>query len=160
MRTSAFHNRFAEPVGPRTTTLRTLVPSGIQVAMADLDNQWSLCNPGPDAFLVWLEPWAEEFVVPARSTVALKPAKGSTLGEVEWDPDHLIVWASSPTVEVFIDGVLQDSGSAMIPVPDGLTKGMLNIVFADRPTARLGGAHAYTDERVALWDRIERRLRW
>lgn len=31
------------------------------VAMADLDNQLSFSNPGQDALLVWLEPWAEEF---------------------------------------------------------------------------------------------------
>jgi hypothetical protein len=31
-----------------------------------------------------------------------------------------------------IDGVLQDSGSAVNPVPEGLTKEMLNIVFAIR----------------------------
>lgn len=127
--------------------------------MADLDNQWSLSNPGRDALLVWLEPWADEFVVPARSTVSMRPASGLTLGEVEWTPDHLIVWASAPTVEVFIDGLLQDSGSATIPIPDGLSKGLLNIVFAGQPAARLGGAHANADERVSLWDRIKRRLR-
>lgn len=128
--------------------------------MCELDDQWSLSNPGRDALLVWLEPWAEEFVVPVRSTVAMRPASGSTLGEVEWAPDHLIVWASAPTVEVFIDGVLQDSGSATIPIPEGLTKGMLNTVFAGQPAARLGGAHPRSDKRVSLWGRIKHRLRW
>ena len=128
--------------------------------MAELDNQWSLSNPGRDELLVWLEPWAEEFVVPARSTVAMKPCSGRALGEVEWTPDHLIVCASAPSVEVFVDGVLQDTASAAIFVREGLTKGMLNIVFAGRPGARLGGAPANMDERVSLWGRIKHRLRW
>lgn len=128
--------------------------------MAEPDNQWSLSNPGRDELLVWLEPWAEEFVVPARSTIAMRPPRGRNLGEVEWTPDHLIVWASVPTVEVFVDDVLQDSASAAISVPQGLTKGMLNIVFAGQPAARLGGDSANMDERVSLWGRIKHRLRW
>jgi hypothetical protein len=130
------------------------------IAMAELDNQWSLSNPGRDELLVWLEPWAEEFVVPARSTIAMRPSSGRTLGEVEWTPDHLIVWASAPTVEVLIDDVLQDSASAAISVPDGLTKGMLKIVFAGRPAARLGGAPANMNERDSLWTRIKHCLGW
>ncbi|MBB6426706.1 hypothetical protein [Sphingopyxis sp. JAI128] len=130
------------------------------IAMANLGSQWSLSNPGRDALLVWLEPWAEEFVVPARSTVAMRAASGRAVGEIEWTLDHLIVWASAPTVEVFIDGVLQDSGSATIPIPEGLTKGMLNILFAGQPAARLGGAHVNVDERVSLWGCITNRLRW
>ncbi len=139
--------------------LRTLVQSGMLIAMADLDDQWSISNAGCDELLVWLEPWAEEFVVPTRSTVAMKPAGGYALGEVEWTPDYLIVWASAPTVEVFIDAELQDSASAAIPIPDGLTKGMLNILFAGLPAARLGGANAKAGERVPLWNRIKRKLR-
>jgi hypothetical protein len=130
------------------------------IAMADLDNHWSLSNSGRDELLVWLEPWADEFAVPTRSTVVMRPSSGHTLGEIEWTPDHLIVWANAPTVEVFIDGVLQHSGSATIPVPEGLTKGMLGIVFAGHPAARLGGAHANVNERVSLWGRLKHRLRW
>lgn len=128
--------------------------------MTELDNQWGLSNPGRDELLVWLEPWAEEFVVPARSTVAMRSPSGCTLGEVEWTADHLIVWANAPTVEVFVDGVLQDSASAAISVPEGLTKGMLNIVFAGQPAARLGGAPANMEERVSLWGRVMHHLRW
>lgn len=90
----------------------------------------------------------------------MEPAGGRELGEVEWTPDNLVVWASAQTVEVFIDGVLQDSGSAMIPIPDGLTKQMLNIVFAGQPAARLAGANVDADERVSLWERIKRCLSW
>jgi hypothetical protein len=70
------------------------------IAMADLDNHWSLSNSGRDELLVWLEPWADEFAVPTRSTVVMRPSSGHTLGEIEWTPDHLIVWANAPTVEV------------------------------------------------------------
>ncbi|QCB55356.1 hypothetical protein E5675_13560 [Sphingopyxis sp. PAMC25046] len=128
--------------------------------MANLDNQWSLSNPGRDELLLWLEPWAEEFVIPARSTVAMRPSGGRPLGEVEWTPDHLIVWASAPTVEVFIDGLLQDSGSATIAVPEDLTRGMLNVVFAGQPAARLGGTPVNGNERLSLWGHIKHRLRW
>ncbi len=128
--------------------------------MTELDNQWSLSNLGRDELLVWLEPWAEEFVVPARSTITMRPPSGRAFGEVEWTPEHLVVWASAPTVEVFVDGVLLDSASAAISVPEGLTKGMLNIVFAGQPATRLGGAPANMNQRVTLWGRIKRRLRW
>ncbi len=62
------------------------------------------------------------------------------IGDAEWTADHLVVWSNSPgTIEVSVDGVHQQSGSAIIPIPDGLTKKMLNIVFAGQPAARLAG---------------------
>ena len=131
--------------------------------MTDLDHQWSLSNPGPDNLLVWLEPWAEEFEVPVRSTVTLSASSSGSeersVGEVEWTPDHLVVWASaSDTVKVFVDGVLQESGSAVIPVPDDLTKQMLNVIFDDQPAARLGGRTFDAAERVSWWQRARRYL--
>ena len=127
--------------------------------MVDPDNQWGFSNAGPDALLVWLEPWAEEFVVPARSTFAMRPSGGLTSGEMEWTPDHLIIWATASTIEVFIDGALQDSASATIAAPDGLTKGVLAILFAGQPSARLGGTYADAAGRMSLWEHIKRRLR-
>jgi hypothetical protein len=127
--------------------------------MTGVNRLWGLSNPGPDTLLIWLEPWAEEFEVPVRSTVILKASGASeecVAGEVEWTSDHL-VWAVASTVEVFVDGVLQESSSAVIPVPDGLTKGMLNIVFAGQPAARLGGAPNAL-ERTSWSQRIRRRL--
>ena len=131
--------------------------------MTDLDHQWSLSNPGPDNLLVWLEPWAEEFEVPVRSTVTLSASSSGSeersVGEVEWTADHLVVWASaSDTVKVFVDGVLQESGSAVIPAPDGLTKQMLNVIFDDQPAARLGGRTFDAAERVSWWQRARRYL--
>lgn len=63
-------------------------------------------------------------------------------------PDHLIIWANGPTVAVFVDDVLQDSISAIIPLPSGLTKGMLNTLFVDHPEARLGGHPPPRDARL------------
>lgn len=130
--------------------------------MADLNNHWSLSNPGPDKLLVWLEPWAEEFEVPVRSTVTLTASTGSAdgpLGEVDWKPDHLVVWASaSGTIKVFVDGVLQRSSSAVISIPDGLTKQMLNIIFGDQPAARLGGQEFNATEPLSWWQRARYRL--
>jgi hypothetical protein len=121
---------------------------------------WSLSNPGPNELVVWLEPWAEEFVIPVQSTVALKTSSDveeSGVGEIEWVSDHVVVWASARIVEVFIDGQLQDSASAIVPIPDGLGKDMLNILFARQPSARLGGAESPAVNR-ASWAGWLRRL--
>ena len=128
--------------------------------MTDANCLWGLSNLGPDTLLVWLEPWADEIAVPVRSTVILKSSGASderALGEVEWTPDHLVVWARASTVEVFLDGAVQESSSAIIPVPDGLTKEMLSIVFSGQPAARLGGAPNAL-ERTSWWQRIGRRF--
>lgn len=126
--------------------------------MTATDHEWSLCNPGPDTLLVWLEPWCDEFEVPARSAISLKTpggAEGRGLGEIEWGPDNLVVWATGPTVAVFVDDVLQESGSATIPIPDGLTKNMLNVIFADQPVARLGGRPSHAVVPASWWRRVK-----
>lgn len=124
--------------------------------MTAADHEWRLCNPGPDVLLVWLEPWCDEFKVPVRSTITLKTsgrAEEGRLGEVEWGPHNLIIWAAGPTVTVFIDDALQESGSAIIPIPDGLTKSMLNVLFDHQPTARLGGRHSHAVGTTSWWQR-------
>ncbi|WP_443971507.1 hypothetical protein [Sphingobium sp. CR28] len=125
--------------------------------MTTSDYQWGLSNPGPESLLVWLEPWCDEFEVPARSTITLKAPGGfeeGAPGEVEWTPKNLVIWGNGPTVEVFIDGVHHESGSAVIPIPDGLTKKMLNVVFAEQPTARLGGAPSTVIDWTSRWRRV------
>ena len=129
--------------------------------MTDADHHWGLSNPGADAVYVWLEPWADEIEVPVRSTITFDPSSGPEdrpLGQVEWTTDHLVVWATAQRVAVSVDGVLQHSGSAVIPVLDGLTKGMLSLVFADQPAARLGGVPSNPIERTSWWHLIRRRL--
>jgi hypothetical protein len=126
------------------------------------DYNWRLSNPGPDELVIWLEPWAEEFVIPVRSSVALQAPGGveaQEVGEIEWASDHIVVWASARIVAVFIDDVLQESASAVVPVPDGLSKGMLNILFKGLPTARLGGAASDTGDKASWWERLSRRFR-
>lgn len=128
--------------------------------MPNVDRQWGLSNPGPLALFLWLEPWAEEFAVPAGSTIMLmSPGKaGEPIDDVEWTPDHLVVWANGPTVEVLVDGVQQESGSASVPIPEGLTRKMLNIAFANQPAARLGGMANHDSDRSSWWQRLRARL--
>ncbi len=141
--------------------LRTFHTSEMLTQMMDADHCWGLSNPGPNTLYVWLEPWADEIEVPVRSTITFNPSGGHDdcpLGQVEWTTDHLVVWATAQRIAVYVDGVLQHSGSAVIPVPDGLTKGMLGIVFADQPAARLGGAPSDPIGRTSWWQLIRRCL--
>jgi hypothetical protein len=142
--------------------LRTFTPSEMLSTMTDLDRQWSLSNPGPNNLLVWLEPWAEEFEVPVGSTITLRAsgqANDPILEETEWTPDYLVLWASAPgTVKVFIDEALQESASAVVDIPEGMTKKMLNIVFAGQPAARLAGRSSDVAEQTSWWRRLRRRL--
>lgn len=124
------------------------------------DYDWCLSNPGPDELIVWLEPWAEEFAVPVRSTVAVKVSgrpDGHEVGEIEWASDRVVIWATAKMVEIFIDDVFQDSASAIVPLPEGLRKGMLTLLFANHPSARLGGV---TDSEVYKTSWRERLLCW
>ncbi|WP_153039505.1 hypothetical protein [Sphingobium yanoikuyae] len=120
--------------------------------MTDVNQEWSLSNPGPDALLVWLEPWCDEFEVPVRSVITLKTSGDL---EIEWTSENLVVWASGPTVSVFINDERQKSGAESIPIPDGLTKGILNILFADQPTARLGGRTSQSIGPISWWCRVK-----
>ena len=144
-----------------SNALRTLVSSEMLAFMTDLDRRWSLSNPGPEKLLVWLEPWADEFEVQARSTITMHAPTGGEceIGEVEWTPDHLVVWANfGSKIEVAIDGVHQSSASATIPIPDGLTKKMLNIMFAGQPTARLAGRPLDEPTSRSWWRRMRGQL--
>ena len=114
--------------------------------MNDSDWNWGVSNLGPADLLIWLEPWAEEFRVPVRSTLTLKlinERRDSDPVEIEVDSEHIVVWANSGNkVEIYIDGVIQDSASAVIEVPDvfgGSVKRFLGIIFGNQPAARLGG---------------------
>jgi hypothetical protein len=140
--------------------LRTFVSSEMLPLMTDVDRHWSLSNPGPDKLQVWLEPWAVEFEVAIGSTIALRASGRPTEGiveDVEWLDHHLVVWVSGPgTVDVFIDGTLQEP--ALVPIPEGMTKQMLNLVFAGHPAARLGGRAFDVTEGIPRWQRLRLRL--
>lgn len=141
---------------------RSRVPSEASPSMTHVACDWSLSNAGPDELVVWLEPWAEEFLVPTRSAIALRALGGaepSYVGEIEWVLDHVTIWATATIVEVYIDNVLQDTASAIVPLPDGLSKGMLNVMFGGQPTARLGGAASHPYNKPPWWDRLRYWLR-
>ncbi|GAA4013243.1 hypothetical protein GCM10022280_09290 [Sphingomonas swuensis] len=129
--------------------------------MTDRVCHWGLSNPGPQPLSVWLEPWADEVEVPARSTITLTVTDGlqdCAVGEVEWSPDHLVVWASAPMIEAHVDGDLQHTGSAIIPAPKDLTKAMLGVAFRDQPSARLAGRPFSPSKRSSWWQRARRVL--
>jgi hypothetical protein len=123
--------------------------------MSDADKSWSYLNAGPNAITVWLEPWAEEFEVPCGSTILLRSPEGSALGSVERDQDSFTLWAAATKVEVLIDGILQDTASSQIAVPEGLTKAMLTAVFGNYPEARLGGKPLNPNVGRSIWSRAK-----
>lgn len=134
--------------------------------MTQTNWDWALSNLGPQPLLLWLEPWAEEFEVPFRSTIALSFAgesKDYELGDFDAASDNLVIWASAgQTVRVYIDGALQDSSSASLAVPGGFggsTREFLNLVFADQPSARLGGRKAQAQRPLSCWGRALRLFR-
>ncbi|MBX9664074.1 hypothetical protein [Novosphingobium sp.] len=130
------------------------------------DWHWGLCNCGPRELLLWLEPWADEIKVPSMSTVTMRIRASdpdNLLIEVEHSEHHLVIWgAGGQSIEVFVDRVLQRTGSALIEVPEAFsfsTKKLLGIVFDNQPSARLAGSHASVVPKP-LWQRIKHRLKF
>jgi hypothetical protein len=131
----------------------------------DGDWQWGVSNVGQCKLLIWLEPWAEEFEVPHRSTLTLRIINSSIdseFPEIQATEDNVVIWAGSgDLIEVSIDQILQDSYSARAPVPEvsGLSsKEFLNIVFSKQPEARLGGRKLPQQAQISVWGRIKRSL--
>lgn len=118
----------------------------------------SFTNDGAEPMLVWLEPWADELQLPPRSTVRFMAANGEGVGELEQAHDQITLWANADIVQVFIDEVLQETASASIAAPAGLTKAMLHTVFHAQPSARLGGRPLSSGPRISLWRKLKRRL--
>ena len=77
---------------------------------------WAMSNAQPNHLLVWLEPWAEEFCVPGKSSILFKiddSTARAEFPEIDLTDDHVVLWASfGSLVRVKIDGILQDSASA------------------------------------------------
>ena len=118
----------------------------------------SFTNDGIEPMMVWLEPWADELHLPARSTVQFKAPNGGDVGELEQAPDQITLWANTDIVQVFIDDVPQETASASISAPAGLTKTMLHTVFDGQPSARLGGLPHSPTPRSSTWSKIRRQL--
>jgi hypothetical protein len=110
--------------------------------------------------VLWLEPWADEVTIPSGATAILRivnaTAQSNSL-DVEETDERVVVWATSgDCVKVYVDDVLQHTGSASIPVPDGFgtsTKTLLRIMFGSQPAARLAGGHSI-NQAPCLWQRI------
>jgi hypothetical protein len=130
-----------------------------KVTMSKPDSRWSFTNLGNQAIAVWLEPWADKFLLAPGSTVQLRAPDGSEVGDIEQTEDQITVWASAETIEVFIDDEPQKSVSAIVPAPRSMTKDMLHTVFANQPSARLGGAENPILHPTSLWKRIKARFR-
>lgn len=129
---------------------------------ADADWHWAVSNAGPTELLLWLEPWADELSVPQRSTATLKVINPNSLNAevaAEQTEDHIVIWGNGgDLIEVYIDGALQESASAMVRFPEfpGMqTRDFLQIVFGNQPTARLAG---HLPAKPSIWQRIRRRL--
>ena len=121
---------------------------------------WGISNAGSSSVYLWLEPWADEVEVPSGATAILRILNGlvqSSALDVEETEDHVVIWAASgDRVEVYVDEVLQHTGSASIPVPGELgtsTKNLLGIMFGNQSEARLAGAQS-TIQVPSLWRRI------
>jgi RimJ/RimL family protein N-acetyltransferase len=100
--------------------------------------------------LLWLEPWAEEFVVPPGSRLALiVSGKNVAAAELSLDVSdkHLVFYAPGGScVTVLIDGEVQDSGSIEIAVPGSAgisSRNFVEAAFDDFPKTRLAGAPAH-----------------
>jgi hypothetical protein len=124
------------------------------------DWHWGVSNAGQSTVLLWLEPWADEVEVPTGKTATLRIVSAVAHPdplEIEDTGEHVVIWAAGgDCVEVYLDGVLQHTGSASIPVPDGFgnsTKGLLGIMFDNQPKARLAGQQP-TTKPPSLWGRL------
>lgn len=118
------------------------------LAMADPPNaSISLCNASGLGMRVWLEPWAQEFILPDRGEVLLEcwtdDLASDPIPEIEVTDDVLTVYgAAGSRIAVFIDGTDQDSFSAKHTAPDTgslTTRGFVDVVFGNFPETRPGG---------------------
>jgi RimJ/RimL family protein N-acetyltransferase len=97
--------------------------------------------------LLWLEPWCEEFRVPAgrRLDLVLEGRFARPLdAPFELNETHLAFFAPGGSrVRVLIDGELQPSGSSQAAVPSTGkigTRALTGVLFSDYPEGRLAGA--------------------
>tara|TARA_B100000678_G_scaffold248852_2_gene222883 strand:- start:60 stop:554 length:495 start_codon:yes stop_codon:yes gene_type:complete len=126
--------------------------------MSNSASKLSFTNERAEPILVWLEPWADELHLSAGSTVKFSASNGKDLGELETAQDQITLWANTDIVQVFIDDALQETSSASIAAPAGLTKSMLHAVFDAQPSARLGGRPLASVSRISIWSKLKQQL--
>ncbi len=126
--------------------------------MSNPDCTLSFTNDGTEPMLVWLEPWADQVQLPAGSTVQFVAPNGGGVGQLEQAHDQITLWASADIVQVFIDDVLEETASASLAAPAGLTKAMLHTVFDAHPSARVGGRPLASKAAMSIWSKFKRQL--
>jgi len=107
---------------------------------------------------VWLEPWAEEYLVPPNSLIeiAVNRALDRAL-EIDETAEQITIYApGGSTVVVRIDGTVVNENHASfdlaVPHSGNLsTKGFINVVFGDFPETRPGGIPA--PDPISAWRR-------
>lgn len=106
-------------------------------------------NGATGDLMLWLEPWAEEFTIPPRAELVLSADIDEPI-DVEITGDGLVAYAGmGMRVRVEIGGVVHDSVSAELTVPDMgplSTRGFIGTVFGDVPETRPGGMRALPSE--------------
>lgn len=92
--------------------------------------------PYDQALYLWIEPWGDGLVFPANTSVELK-AISSIEGQLELDitPKRTAVygWAGC-ILRIFVDGKLVHSFDQ--PVPNGLSKNAVTLLFGLPPTPK------------------------
>lgn len=128
-------------------------------AMTAADEVWldafRFTNDTPVDRLLWLEPWANEFLLAPGAELTLWTHGSDEPLEIEHTPDALVVYApSGMRIRVDVDGVVQSSGSAEHAFPDlGITpRALMELAFSDFPEARLAGRVA--PPRRSWWQRL------
>ena len=110
-----------------------------------------LCNAGAKNIVVWLEPWCDEFVLPAHAELLLRVEQEAGKGIeplIEATEFGLTIYGAGGTrLRASVDGVEQDTASAVILLPDfgpmG-AQGFVNLVFGNFPETRPHGRPAPT----------------
>lgn len=107
-------------------------------------NRVHLSNAQAADLAVWLEPWCDELSLRPREVLTLLVEGGDEGPEIEFAEECLMIYGAGGTrLQVLIDNVKQDTGSADLTVPDGgalSTRDFVQTVFGNAPEARPGGA--------------------
>ena len=107
-----------------------------------------LSNGSAGTLALWLEPWCDEIDLAPRAELAIviesDVAAATPFPVIEPIDERLAIYAAGATrLRLFIDGVAQETGSAVIAAPDFgplSAKEFVDIVFAGHPGARPAGA--------------------
>lgn len=129
--------------------------------MTSAEQHAVICNAGPDSLYIWVEPWCDELDLPPKSWLSYESrCDNEVIGtppEIDMDDEGLVIWATGPgTALISIDGVVQDTASRTVDLPQGMfgmpVKSFVNSVFGEFPEARPGGRFKLAKQ--SLWQKI------